>query len=166
MTLAGRSSPPAAAVAVPAEATGSSQPATIIDALAASAANNPAGSATDDNWDDLDILPAAAFGGSSGPCVRRQRCRHGRGWPGRAVQHHEWIDDVPLRGQRGPDSNLPFSITADVGEFDFHSAVLDFDVEYFDVEGGDGSPRPVPEPATLALVGIGLTGLAFTRRRE
>ncbi len=49
-----------AAVAVPAGATGSSQPATIIDALAASAANNPAGSATDHNWNDLDILLAAA----------------------------------------------------------------------------------------------------------
>ncbi len=49
-----------AAVAVPAGATGSSQPATIIDALAASAANNPAGSVTDSNWNDLDILLAAA----------------------------------------------------------------------------------------------------------
>jgi hypothetical protein len=49
-----------AAVAVPASATGSSQPATIVDALAASAANNPTGSATDNNWNDLDILLAAA----------------------------------------------------------------------------------------------------------
>ena len=39
-------------------ATGS-QPASIVDALAASAANNPAGSATDCNWKDFDILLAA-----------------------------------------------------------------------------------------------------------
>jgi len=35
------------------------QPASIVDALAASAANNPAGSATDCKWTDFDILLAA-----------------------------------------------------------------------------------------------------------
>lgn len=39
-------------------ATGS-RPASIVDALTASAANNPAGSATDRNWKDFDILLAA-----------------------------------------------------------------------------------------------------------
>src|SRR5512134_3337682 len=48
-----------AVVASPAGATGS-QPASIVAALVASAANNPAGSATDTNWNDLDILLAAA----------------------------------------------------------------------------------------------------------
>lgn len=48
------------ALAAPAAAAGSSQPASIVDALAASAANNPPGSATDNNWNDLDILLAAA----------------------------------------------------------------------------------------------------------
>jgi hypothetical protein len=48
------------ALAAPAAATGSTQPASIVDALAASAANNPPGSATDNNWNDLDILLAAA----------------------------------------------------------------------------------------------------------
>jgi hypothetical protein len=56
-----------------ASATGS-QPATIVDALAASAANNPAGSATDSTWTDFDILlaavkalPADAIGNPNGP---------------------------------------------------------------------------------------------------
>lgn len=49
-----------AAVAVPASASGTTQPATIVDALAASAANNPPGSLTDHDWNDLDILLAAA----------------------------------------------------------------------------------------------------------
>lgn len=47
------------AVAAPAQATGSSQPASIVAALAASANNNPSGSATDNNWRDFDILLAA-----------------------------------------------------------------------------------------------------------
>lgn len=48
------------AVASPVGATGSAQPGSIVEALAASAANNPPGSATDNNWNDLDILLAAA----------------------------------------------------------------------------------------------------------
>ena len=66
----------AAAVATPAGATGSSQPASIVAALAASAANNPQGSATDGNWNDLDILLAAsqalpfdAVGNPEGPKI-------------------------------------------------------------------------------------------------
>jgi hypothetical protein len=58
--IAGSALVGAAAVATPVGATGASQPASIVDALAASAANNPAGSATDNNWNDLDILLAAA----------------------------------------------------------------------------------------------------------
>jgi hypothetical protein len=49
-----------AAVASPAGATGSAPPPTIVDALAASAANNAPGSLTDKNWNDHDILLAAA----------------------------------------------------------------------------------------------------------
>ncbi len=48
------------AVATTASASGTAPPASIVAALAASAANNPAGSATDNNWNDLDILLAAA----------------------------------------------------------------------------------------------------------
>jgi len=65
-----------AAVATPAGATGSTQPASIVAALAASAANNPEGSATDGNWNDLDILLAAsqtlpfdAVGNPGGPKI-------------------------------------------------------------------------------------------------
>jgi hypothetical protein len=57
--IAGAALATTAAVATPAGATGS-QPASIVDALAASAAGNPAGSATDGNWNDFDILLAAA----------------------------------------------------------------------------------------------------------
>lgn len=46
------------ALAAPASATGSTPPASIVAALVASAANNPPGSATDRNWNDLDILLA------------------------------------------------------------------------------------------------------------
>jgi hypothetical protein len=49
-----------AAVATPVGATGSPQPANVVAALAASAANNPEGSPTDGNWNDLDILLAAS----------------------------------------------------------------------------------------------------------
>lgn len=49
-----------AAVASTAAATGSPQPASIVAVLAASAANNQPGSLTDSNWNDHDILLAAA----------------------------------------------------------------------------------------------------------
>jgi hypothetical protein len=65
-----------AAVATPAGATGSTRPASIVAALAASAADNPQGSATDGNWNDLDILLAAtqalpfdAVGNPGGPKI-------------------------------------------------------------------------------------------------
>ena len=74
--IAGAALVGAAAVATPAGATGSSQPASIVAALAASAANNPQGSATDGNWNDLDILLAAsqalpfdAVGNPEGPKI-------------------------------------------------------------------------------------------------
>jgi hypothetical protein len=56
--VAGTALAGAAAIAAPAGA--SSQPPSIVAALAASAADNPAGSATDRNWSDFDILLAAA----------------------------------------------------------------------------------------------------------
>jgi hypothetical protein len=49
-----------AALGSTASATGSAQPASIVAALAASAANNKPGSATDRNWNDHDILLAVA----------------------------------------------------------------------------------------------------------
>ncbi len=58
--VAGAALAGSAAVASTAAATGSAQPASIVDILAASAANNPPGSATDNNWNDQDILLAAA----------------------------------------------------------------------------------------------------------
>ncbi len=58
--IAGAALAGTAAVASPAGATGTAQPASIVDALVASAANNPPGSATDSDWNDLDILLAAA----------------------------------------------------------------------------------------------------------
>ncbi len=30
----------------------------------------------------------------------------------------------------------------------------------------DGAPDPIPEPATLALMGLGLAGIGFSKRRK
>ncbi|HYN33253.1 MAG TPA: hypothetical protein VES40_11555 [Ilumatobacteraceae bacterium] len=58
--VAGAALAGSAAVASTAAATGSAQPASIVDILVASAANNPPDSPTDSNWNDQDILLAAA----------------------------------------------------------------------------------------------------------
>jgi len=62
----------------PALAAGSAPPASIVAALASSAANNPTGSATDNNWNDLDILLAASgalpfdsLGNPNGPTLAK-----------------------------------------------------------------------------------------------
>jgi hypothetical protein len=52
-------------------------------------------------------------------------------------------------------------ITANTGEFRFVSSTLTADVTL-----GDDSPALVPEPLTLALMGIGLAGIATARRKS
>lgn len=76
IALAGTAILGSAALAAPAYATGTAPPASIVAALAASAANNPAGSATDGNWNDLDILlavstrlPFDTLGAPNGPTL-------------------------------------------------------------------------------------------------
>ena len=44
-------------------------------------------------------------------------------------------------------------------------AGVGFDNLKFDVAGVIGDPNVVPEPATLALAGLGLLGLGLSRRR-
>lgn len=52
-------------------------------------------------------------------------------------------------------------ITANSGSFRFVSSTLTADVTL-----GQETPSPIPEPLTLALMGIGLAGIATARRKS
>ncbi len=104
-----------------------------------------------------------------------------------------WNTKPPLGNQVGTDTllvtgsqpsevswTLPGSAWAESSDFDFYLALT----EEFSVEGlvqgetledSDGTPaylrveydqQAIPEPGTMALMGIGLAGLAFIRRRR
>jgi len=65
-----------------------------------------------------------------------------------------WIDEIAFLES---DGKMTVTLSSDYGDFVFDKAVL-----Y--ATGTDN--QKVPEPGSLALLGAGLAGLAFTRRRQ